>query len=188
MLLKFDSRPVLVASSPEMAKEILKTHDAIFTSRPVLAAGKYISFNHSDVSWAPYGAHWRQARKIYQTEIFNTKTLESLKYICIEERKNLISRLHVLSGKPIFLRDHLPKFTLCTISRMVMSGTYPSDENDSIVSIENLQWMLHEWFFLGGVINIGDWIPWLNWLDLQGYIKRMNALEKKLIRVFQICC
>lgn len=69
-----------------------------------------------------------------------------------------------------------------------MSGTYPSDENDSIVSIENLQWMLHEWFFLGGVINIGDWIPWLNWLDLQGYIKRMNALEKKLIRVFQICC
>ncbi|PHT59294.1 hypothetical protein CQW23_01657 [Capsicum baccatum] len=55
MLLKFGSKPVLIASSPEMAKELLKTHDAIFASRPALAAGKYISYNNSDVSWAPYG-------------------------------------------------------------------------------------------------------------------------------------
>ncbi|CAN4108714.1 unnamed protein product [Withania somnifera] len=81
---------------------------------------------------------------------------------------------------PVFLKDHLPKFSLCTISRMVMSGKYHSDEpksNDSIVSFENLQRMLDEWFILGGVINIGDWIPWLNWLDLQGYIRRMKALD-----------
>ncbi|WMV54819.1 hypothetical protein MTR67_048204 [Solanum verrucosum] len=115
----------------------------IFSSRPALTAGKYISFNHSDVSWAPYGAHWRQARKIYQTEIFSPKRLESFKYIRVEERRNLISRLHVLSG------------------------------------------MLDEWFTLGGVINIGDWIPWLNWLDLQGYIKRMKALNKKLREFFK---
>ncbi|KAH0712132.1 hypothetical protein KY289_008091 [Solanum tuberosum] len=38
VLLKFGSKPVLVATSPEMAKEILKTHDAIFASRPALAA------------------------------------------------------------------------------------------------------------------------------------------------------
>lgn len=43
--------------------------------------------------------------------------------------------------KPIFLKDHLPQFTLCIISRMVMSGKYYSDEsksNDSIVTPENL--------------------------------------------------
>ncbi|KAH0715025.1 hypothetical protein KY284_007930 [Solanum tuberosum] len=180
MLLKFGSNPVLIASSPEMAKEILKTHDAVFSSRLALTAGKYISFNHSDVSWAPYGAHWRQARKIYQTEIFSPKRLESFKYIRVEERRNLISCLHVLSGKQIFLRDHLTEFTLSTISRMVMSSTYHRDE-----SIENLQGMLDEWFILGGVINIGDWIPWLNWLDLQGYIKRMKALDKKLREFFK---
>ncbi|KAH0777140.1 hypothetical protein KY290_008551 [Solanum tuberosum] len=180
MLLKFGSKPVIVASSPEMAKEILKTHDAIFSSRPALTAGKYISFNHSDVSWAPYGAHWRQSRKIYQTEIFSPKRLESFKYIRVEERRNLISGLHVLSGKQIFLRHHLTEFTLSTISRMVMSGTYHRGE-----PIENLQGMLDEWFILGGVINIGDWIPWLNWLDLQGYIKRMKALDKKLREFFK---
>ncbi|XP_016457209.1 trimethyltridecatetraene synthase-like [Nicotiana tabacum] len=184
MHLKFGSRPVLIASSPEMAKEILKTHDAIFASRPALAAGKYLSFNYSDMSWAPYGAKWGQGRKIYITEIFNPKRLDSFKYIRVEEGRNLISHLFALSGKPIFLKDHLPQFTLCTISRMVMSGKYycdKSESNDTIVTLEKLQWMLEEWFILGGVVNIGDWIPWLNWLDLQGYVKRMKALEKTMV-------
>lgn len=40
MSLKFGSKPVLVASSPEMAKEFLKTHDIVFASRPTTATGK----------------------------------------------------------------------------------------------------------------------------------------------------
>ncbi|XP_049389978.1 trimethyltridecatetraene synthase-like [Solanum stenotomum] len=189
MLLKFGSKPVLVASSPEMAKEILKTHDAIFASRPALAAGKYTSFNYSDMTWAPYGAYWRQARKIYLTEIFSPKRLDSLEYIRIEERQTLISRLFPHSGKPIFLRDHLPRFTLSTISRLVMSDKYCSDQSNSdtssIVTLERLQWMLDEWFVLGGVINLGDWIPWLSWFDLQGYVKRMKALGKNFTEFYK---
>ncbi|KAM3238086.1 hypothetical protein P3L10_013116 [Capsicum annuum] len=166
MLLKFGSKPVLIASSPEMAKEILKTHDAIFASRPALAAGKYISYNYSDMTWAPYGAHWRQARKICLTEVFNPRRLDSLEYIRVEERQILISRLFPLSGKPILLKDHLPRFTLRNISRFVMSDKYYSDHHDqsvtSIVTLEALQLILDEWFLLGGVINIGDWVSWLN--------------------------
>jgi len=47
------------------------------------------------------------------------------------------------------------------------------------VRIEELQEMFNEWFFLGGVFNIGDWIPWLGFLDLQGYVKRMKGLYRK---------
>ncbi|KAJ8541818.1 hypothetical protein K7X08_002634 [Anisodus acutangulus] len=39
MLLKFGSRNVLIASSPDMAREFLKTNDAVWASRPELAAG-----------------------------------------------------------------------------------------------------------------------------------------------------
>ncbi|XP_059295515.1 trimethyltridecatetraene synthase-like, partial [Lycium ferocissimum] len=117
----------------------------------------------------------------------NPKSLDPFKYIRVEDRRKLISRLYVLSGKLIFLNGHLPKFRFFTISRMVMSGKYHRDEsksNDTIAPTEKLQWMLDEWFILGGMINIGDWISWLNWLDLQGYIQRMKALEKKLIEFF----
>lgn len=38
--------------------------------------------------------------------------------------------------------------------------------------------MLDEWFFLNGVFEIGDWIPFLSRFDLRGYIKRMKELHK----------
>ncbi|XP_049369148.1 trimethyltridecatetraene synthase-like [Solanum verrucosum] len=188
MLLKFGSKPVLVASSPEMAKEILKTHDTIFASRPPLAAGKYTSFNYSDMLWAPYGAYWRQARKIYLTEIFSPKRLDSLEYIRVEEGRTLISRLFPHSGKPILLKDHLPRFTLRTISRIAMSDKYCSDQSNSdtsIATLERLQWMLDEWLVLGGVMNLGDWIPLFSWFDLQGYVRQMKALGKNFTQFYK---
>ncbi|KAK4400072.1 Trimethyltridecatetraene synthase [Sesamum angolense] len=65
---------------------------------------------------------------------------------------------------------------------MVLGSKYFSESGDdksSIVKLDELQAMLDEWFLLNGVFNIGDWIPWLSFLDLQGYVKRMKALYKR---------
>ncbi|KAH0679511.1 hypothetical protein KY290_021606 [Solanum tuberosum] len=114
MLLKFGTRNVLIVSSPEMTREFLKTNDANWASRPQLAAGKYTAYNYHDMTWAPYGPFWKQARRIYLNEIFNSKRLDSFEYIRVEEMQNLISRLFHLSmlGNPILLRQHLTRYTL----------------------------------------------------------------------------
>ncbi|KAK4413418.1 Trimethyltridecatetraene synthase [Sesamum alatum] len=184
MQLRFGKFPVVVASSPEMAKQFLKVHDTVFASRPALAAGKYTGYNYSDMVWAPYGPYWRQTRKFFLSEVFSAKKLESFEYIRIEERRNFLSRLRSLSGKPIVLRDHLLRYTLSNISRMVLSNKYfsESEHDKSLVTLDELQEMLDEWFLLNGVFNVGDWIPWLSFLDLQGYVKRMKALYKKFDR------
>ncbi|KAK3040367.1 hypothetical protein RJ639_026772 [Escallonia herrerae] len=54
------SFPVVIASSAEMAKQLLKAHDHIFASRPPTAAGKYTTYNCCNITWAPYGPYWRQ--------------------------------------------------------------------------------------------------------------------------------
>ncbi|KAL0456318.1 UNVERIFIED_CONTAM: Trimethyltridecatetraene synthase [Sesamum latifolium] len=125
------------------------------------------------MSWSSYGPYWRQARKIFLSEMFNVKKLDSLEQIRVEERRNFLYRLRSLSGKPVVLRDHLTHYTLSTISRMVLSRIYfgESDEKKFVVKLEELKGMLDEWFFLNGVFNIGDWIPWLSFLDVQGYVK-----------------
>ncbi|XP_020554334.1 flavonoid 3'-monooxygenase-like [Sesamum indicum] len=182
MQLKFGKFPVVVASSPEMAKQFLKVHDMAFAGRPALAAGKYTGFNYSDMAWASYGPFWRQARKIFLIQVFSAKKLESFEDIRVEKRRNFFSRLHSLSGKPVVLKDHLFRHTLSTMSRMVLGSKYFSESEDdksSIVKLDDLQAMLDEWFLLNGVFNIGDWIPWLSFLDLQGYVKRMKALYKR---------
>ncbi|KAL0326412.1 UNVERIFIED_CONTAM: Trimethyltridecatetraene synthase [Sesamum radiatum] len=178
MQLKYGKFPIVVASSPEMAKQFLRVHDKVFASRPALAAGKYTSFDYSDVVWAPYGPHWRQARKIYLSEVFNAKKLESFEYIRIEERRNVLSRLRSLSGKPVVLKDHLSRYSLSIICRMIFGDKYIT--NKSTLTLDDLHELLNEWFLLNGVFNFGDWIPWLSFIDLQGCVKKMKALYKKL--------
>ncbi|PON41315.1 Cytochrome P450, E-class, group I [Parasponia andersonii] len=190
MQLKFGSLPVVVASSAEMARHFLKTHDHIFASRPKTAAGKYTTYNYSNITWAPYGPYWRQGGKIYLTELFSSKRLDSYEYIRVEERRDFVSRIYALSGQPIVLKDQLSRVTLSVISRIVLGKKYftePETEttSSSLVKLEEFQEMLGELFLLNGVLNIGDWIPWLRFLDLQGYEKRMKALKKRFDRFHQ---
>ncbi|KAL4388809.1 hypothetical protein GQ457_09G005340 [Hibiscus cannabinus] len=88
MQLKFGSFPVVVASSLEMAKAVLKTNDVIFTDRPRNAAGKYTTYNYSDITWSPYGPYWRQARKIY-----------SIPWLSFLDLQGNIKRMKALSKK-----------------------------------------------------------------------------------------
>lgn len=90
------------------------------------------------------------------------------------------------------LKEQLSRFTLSVLSRIVLGKKYFGDESDDqnekdqafsvLLSLEEFQEILDELFLLNGVLNIGDWILWLDFLDLQGYVKRMKALKEKLDR------
>lgn len=185
MHLRFGSFPVVVGSSAEMAKAFLKTHDVTFASRPKIAAGKYTTYNYSDITWSPYGPYWRQARRMCLMELFSAKRLESFEYIRNEEMKECLKGLYESSNELITLKDHLSTVSLNVISRMVLGKKYTDETEDSIVSPDEFKKMLDELFLLSGVLNIGDSIPWIDFLDLQGYIKRMKALSKKFDRFLE---
>ncbi|KAL6330763.1 hypothetical protein AAG906_009191 [Vitis piasezkii] len=110
-------------------RQFLKTNYHLFASRPQTAAGKYTAYNYSNIIWAPYGPYWRQESKIYHTELFNWKKLESYEYIGVEERWAFISHLYALSGKPVMLKDHLSRVTLGVISRIVLREKYSMSLN-----------------------------------------------------------
>ncbi|KAM0953041.1 putative flavonoid 3'-monooxygenase [Dioscorea sansibarensis] len=188
MQLKFGSFPVVVGSSVEMAKAVLDTQDVTFASRPKTAAGKHITYNYSGILWSPYGPYWIQAHKMCIMELFSTKRLDSYEYIRNQELKQLIHDLYGMKSTTVVtLKDHLSKLSLDIISRMVLGRKYTDDKESeiSIVSPEEFKEMLDKLFLLSGVLNIGDSIPWLDFLDLQGYIKRMKKLNKKFDRFLE---
>ena len=184
MQLKFGSVPVVIASSNEMAKSFLKTHDHIFASRPKTVVGKYVTYNYSNITWSPYGSYWRQGRKIFLTHLFGLSRLESYYHIRVEERLVFTSHLYSLSGKSILLREHLSYFTLSIMSRIVLGKKYinlsKSKCEKSLYTMREFEKILDELFVLSGVSNIGDWMPWLGFLDLQGHVKRMKALKRRI--------
>ncbi|CAL5047629.1 unnamed protein product [Urochloa decumbens] len=90
MFLKFGEVPVVVASTPDTAKEILKTHDAIFSTRPLSLTMKVITKNGAGIVWAPYGNHWRQLRKICMVELLSVKRVQTFQPIREEKARRLV--------------------------------------------------------------------------------------------------
>ncbi|XP_074268228.1 trimethyltridecatetraene synthase-like [Silene latifolia] len=186
MMVQFGSIPTVIASSVEMARLFLKTHDVTFAGRPKTAAGKYTTYNYSDITWSQYGPYWRQARKMCLMELFSVKRLESYEYIRIEELNSMLRGIFEVSEKPTLIKDHLTNLSLNVISRMVLGKRYlDKEESSSIITPREFKTMLDELFLLNGVFNLGDWIPCIKWLDVQGYVKRMKILAKKFDRFME---
>ncbi|PRQ51568.1 putative flavonoid 3'-monooxygenase [Rosa chinensis] len=117
-------------------------------------------------------------------ELFSNKHLQSHEYIR-EEMSALLRGLYESSNTNILLKDHFSTVSLNVISIMVLGKKYTDESKDAIVSPDEFKKLLDELFLLSEVLNIGDFSPWLDFLDLQGYIKRMKALSKKLDRFLE---
>lgn len=72
MRINLGSLPTIVISSPHMAKQILKTHDHIFASRPIMGDNNHI-LSPQKVAFAPYGSYWKFMRKALVRELFSPR-------------------------------------------------------------------------------------------------------------------
>ncbi|CAI0399186.1 unnamed protein product [Linum tenue] len=77
MSLKLGCTQVLVVSSAKMAEEVMKTQDLVFCSRPILTGPNHLSYDRRDVSFSPYGAYWREIRKICGVHLFSSTRVQS---------------------------------------------------------------------------------------------------------------
>jgi len=194
MSLRFGSFPVIVGSSVDAARSILKTHDLAFCDRPRIAAGRYTGYTYSDVLWAPYGAYWRQARRLFKTEILSARWLRSHERVRDEEVRAMLRDVYQhgpAAGRAVGVLDHLLMVNLNSISRMVLGKKYVVHDGTgaggggagSATTPEEFMWMVDEFFYLSGALNVGDMIPWLGWLDPK--IKRIKRLGEMLDRFLE---
>ncbi|GLJ45492.1 hypothetical protein SUGI_0958000 [Cryptomeria japonica] len=176
MFLRLGSVPTVVASSPAMAKEFLKTHDLIFASRPATSGAKYLGYERRDVALAPYGEYWRQMRKLCTMILLTAKRTESFRWVREEEATAMVRSVWEGSEKgmrSVELRNLISTLSLNTICRMFAGRRY-SELSGGESFIEIMTEIMH----LLGVIVVGEYISSLSFLDLQGYRRRMKAVHK----------
>ncbi|CAN6180426.1 unnamed protein product [Urochloa humidicola] len=79
MLLRVGEVPTLVVSSREAAREVMKTHDVAFASRPLSATLRAMTDGGRDIIFAPYGDRWRRLRKVAVVELLSTRRVLSFR-------------------------------------------------------------------------------------------------------------
>ncbi|KAL8544488.1 hypothetical protein ACS0TY_004885 [Phlomoides rotata] len=110
----------IVVSSPETAKHFLKTYDIIFASRPSLLAPEINCYGSMDIAFAPYGAYWRQLRKICTLELFTAKRVRSFRRIREEEVLDVCKWIALHEGSKINLAERLEKANLGIMIRAAL--------------------------------------------------------------------
>ncbi|XP_045829976.1 cytochrome P450 71D10-like [Trifolium pratense] len=107
MHLKLGEVSYIIVSSPEMAKEIMKTNDLTFCDRPNLFLSTILSYNATDIAFSTYGEYWRQLRKLCVIELLSVKRVQSFRYVREEEVLNLVKSISASEGSVVNLTQKI---------------------------------------------------------------------------------
>lgn len=151
----------------------MKNQDLIFSNRPKSSIPDKLLYGSTDVAFAPYGEYWRQIRSICVLHLLSTKRVQSFRRVREEETSIMIENIKRLgrsSSRVINLSNLLASLTNSVVCRAALGRKY--------VEGDKLKKLLEEYFVqLLGSSCIGDYIPWLSWID------RVNGLHGKLDKV-----
>ncbi|CAI0378855.1 unnamed protein product [Linum tenue] len=137
MGLQLGQVPHLVITSAEAAKEVMKTHDVVFAQRPALLAAEIVSYNFTDIAFAPYGAYWRQLRKICILELLSAKRVKSFGSIREEEVSNAVTRIADSAGRELNFSRMLFSLTHGIAARVTFGKKY-NGQDEFIPVVENI--------------------------------------------------
>ncbi|PWA99041.1 cytochrome P450 93A3 [Artemisia annua] len=163
------SVPCVVACSPEIAKEFLKTNEESFSNRPLSSTQHYITYGSNDFVFAPYGPYWKFMKKIVTSQLLNGKTLDLLSSVRHDEINRFIISLseNAKINNSVDLSGEFIKLTNNVISRMVMSKRC-TDEDGEVGQ------MIADITEISGSFNLSDYVWLLKTLDVQGLGRRVK--------------
>ena len=168
----------IIVSSAKYAKEIMKTHDVTFASRPYTLTSEILLYDSTDIGFSPCGDYWRQLRKICTVELLSIKRVQSFSPIREQEMNNLVKRIASEEGRVTNLSKQVVSMMYSITSRAAFGEKYM--EQDEFISL------VREVVQIFGGFFIGDLFPSAKWLqNLTGMRPRLEKLHKKVDRILE---
>lgn len=175
MFLRMGSRPTLIVSNYKIAKDFFdKDHDKNFDSRPRLATGKHFGYDYSSTVFSS-GKQFDMMKKIYKSELLSPTNVKKLAPLRMDEIRVLLGDILRRSETKglVNVTSVVFKANLNLMGRIIFSQRLFGDHREATADappreIENFKFFVKSATKLVGLFNIGDYIPALRWLDLQG--------------------
>ncbi|KAK7288538.1 hypothetical protein RIF29_01999 [Crotalaria pallida] len=176
MLLKLGEISYIIVSSPDVAKEILKTHDSIFSNRPLMVISK-LAYNATDIAFSPHGGYWSQLRKICTIELLSAKRVQTFRSIREEEVSKLIETICSSSeGSIVNLSEKIFSVTYGITARAAF-GMKSKHQKEFISIVE-------EAIQIAGGLCIADLYPSIRVLQKFSFMKaKLEKMRRKIDRI-----
>ncbi|KAG6686418.1 hypothetical protein I3842_11G018200 [Carya illinoinensis] len=173
ILLHLGHTPTLIVSYADIAKEVIKSYDMVFSNRPQTTAANTLLYGCTDTAFAPYGEYWRQVRKICVLELLSLKRVQLFEYVREEEVDSLIKKIResCLKHTHVNLSEMIIATSNNIISRCIFGRKY--EEENGKKSFGHLSRRI---IVLFSTFCLGDFFPCLGWIDvLTGLIRNLKA-------------
>ncbi|KAH0717165.1 hypothetical protein KY285_013196 [Solanum tuberosum] len=179
MHLQLGEIPTVIISSPRMAKEVLKTHDLVFATRPKLVVADIVHYDSTDIAFSPYGEYWRQIRKICILELLSAKMVKFFSLIRQDELSKMVSSIRTMPNNlPVNLTDKIFWFTSSVTCRSAL-GKICCDQDKLII-------FMREIISLAGGFSVADFFPtWKMLHDVGGSKTRLVKAHRKIDEILE---
>jgi len=178
MHLQLGEVSTIVISSAEFAREVMKTHDIHFASRPQILATEIMSYNSTNIAFAPYGNYWRQLQKICTLELLSIKRVSSYQPIREEVFSNLIKTIASQNGSPF----NLTKAVISSIYTIVSRAAFGNECRDQ----EKFISVVKQTVKIAGGFNLGDLFPSSKWLQhVTGIRRKLEKFHRQNDEMFE---
>ncbi|KAJ7942335.1 Cytochrome P450 [Quillaja saponaria] len=170
MHLQLGEISTVVVSSPATAKEVLRTQDVIFGTRPLLLASDILTYGWQGIAMTPTNDYWREMRKALMMELLTAKRVQYFSFIRYDMVNNLIESIRSSAGSPINITKEIFHTVSSITCRAALGAQFDQDE---FIELGN------KLFELSGGFDLADLFPSVE------LIHSVTGLKEKLVDIRQ---
>jgi 2-hydroxyisoflavanone synthase len=167
--LYFGSMPTVVASTPDLFKLFLQTHEATsFNTRFQTSAISRLTYDNS-VAMVPFGPYWKFIRKLIMNDLLNATTVNKLRPLRSREIRKVLKVManSAETQQPLNVTEELLKWTNSTISMMMLGEA------------EEVRDIARDVLKIFGEYSVTNFIWPLNKFKFGNYEKRIDEIFNK---------
>ncbi|CAN6216520.1 unnamed protein product [Urochloa humidicola] len=181
---------VIPVTSPAIAREVLRRHDATFASRPLTFASETFSHGYRNAVLSPYGDQWRKMRRVLAAEVLCPSRHRWLADKRADEADNITRYVYNLvtaaksssgGSGALDVRHVTRHYCGNVIRRLIFNRRYfdkpQSDGGPGPLEVQHVDAVFASLGLLYAFC-VSDYLPWLRGLDLDGHEKQIKDAHR----------
>ncbi|KAK6920988.1 Cytochrome P450 [Dillenia turbinata] len=166
----------LVVSSPEMAREVLKTQDVNFSNKYVSRGAGVMCYEGHDILISPHGQRWMELRKLCVSELLTQKKVQSFQDIREEIVAHVVANIQqsCLKKEPVNLSVMSTTAANNIACRCILGQRY---EGMGGLGFGRLAKKVTKLFVS---FSFRELFPYMGWMD------RITGFDTKLEKIFKL--